>query len=196
MLKEARAKDPKATLFAEDLVNALGYEYLQGGDAKGAVEIFMLNVEAYPNSANVYDSVSDAYLATGQKDPARENAKKALELEAEFIATGHYARLDFDEGSGWYLLKKGLDRRKDQSYVLFSLTQAQFRRTLFPVGEHRKEDVRKIALHLGLRVHDKPESQEVCFIQSVFIIFFLSERLKESVESGPILYVMRKGICV
>jgi tRNA-specific 2-thiouridylase len=113
--------------------------------------------------------------------------KRALELEADFIATGHYARLDFDEGADRYLLKKGVDRRKDQSYVLFSLTQGQFRRTLFPLGEHRKEDVRKIALQLGLRVHDKPESQEVCFIQESSYHFFLSERLKESVESGPIL---------
>jgi tRNA-specific 2-thiouridylase len=95
--------------------------------------------------------------------------------------------LDFDEGADRYLLKKGVDRRKDQSYVLFSLTQGQFRRTLFPLGEHRKEDVRKIALQLGLRVHDKPESQEVCFIQESSYHFFLSERLKESVESGPIL---------
>jgi tRNA-specific 2-thiouridylase len=113
--------------------------------------------------------------------------KRALELEADFIATGHYARLDFDEGADRYLLKKGVDRRKDQSYVLFSLTQGQFRRTLFPLGEHLKEDVRKIALQLGLRVHDKPESQEVCFIQESSYHFFLSERLKESVESGPIL---------
>ncbi len=113
--------------------------------------------------------------------------KRALELEADFIATGHYARLDFDEGADRYFLKKGVDRRKDQSYVLFSLTQGQFRRTLFPLGEHRKEDVRKIALQLGLRVHDKPESQEVCFIQESSYHFFLSERLKESVESGPIL---------
>jgi tRNA-specific 2-thiouridylase len=113
--------------------------------------------------------------------------KRALELEADFIATGHYARLDFDEGGDRYLLRKGVDRRKDQSYVLFSLTQGQFRRTLFPLGEHRKEEVRKIALQLGLRVHDKPESQEVCFIQESSYHFFLSERLKESVESGPIL---------
>ena len=113
--------------------------------------------------------------------------KRALELEADFIATGHYARLDFDEGADRYLLKKGVDRRKDQSYVLFSLSQGQFRRTLFPLGEHRKEDVRRIALQLGLRVHDKPESQEVCFIQESSYHFFLSERLKESVEPGPIL---------
>ncbi len=112
---------------------------------------------------------------------------KALELEADFIATGHYARLDFDERIGRYLLKKGVDRRKDQSYVLFSLTQDQFRHTLFPLGELRKEEVRERALQLGLRVHDKPESQEVCFIPDTSYHSFLSERLKESIEPGPIL---------
>jgi tRNA-specific 2-thiouridylase len=113
--------------------------------------------------------------------------KKALELGAEFISTGHYARLESDEKSGQYLLKKGVDRRKDQSYVLFSLTQGQFQHTLFPLGEHRKEEVRTKAHQLGLRVHDKPESQEVCFIQEASYHSFLSERLKESIEPGPII---------
>jgi tRNA-specific 2-thiouridylase len=113
--------------------------------------------------------------------------EKALELEADWIATGHYARLDFDEMNGRYLLRKGTDRRKDQSYVLFSLTQEQFHHTLFPLGNLLKEEVRKKALQLGLPVHDKPESQEVCFIQESSYHSFLTERLKESIESGPIL---------
>jgi dienelactone hydrolase len=79
-LAEARRHDPKANLFSEAMVNLLGYEHLQSGDNKGAVEILKLNAVAYPNSPNVYDSLSDAYLADGQKDLARENAKKALEL--------------------------------------------------------------------------------------------------------------------
>jgi dienelactone hydrolase len=79
-LVEARKRDPKANLFSEALVNLLGYEHLQSGDTKGAVEILKLNAFAYPSSPNVYDSLSDAYLADGQKDLARENAKKALEL--------------------------------------------------------------------------------------------------------------------
>ena len=82
MLAEARKKDPKATLFPEAPVNVLGYEYMQSGDNKTAIEILKLNVEAYPQSANVYDSVSDAYLAAGEKELARENAKKALEMLA------------------------------------------------------------------------------------------------------------------
>src|SRR4030042_1397976 len=113
--------------------------------------------------------------------------KKALELEADFLATGHYASLGFDERTGRYLLRKGVDRRKDQSYVLFSLTQDQLRHTLFPLGDFRKEEVREKALQLDLRVHDKPESQEVCFIHEASYHSFLLERLKGSVEPGPIL---------
>jgi len=80
MYEQTRQSDPKAVLFAQVVVNRLGYEHLQAGDVKGALEILKLNVTAYPNSPNVYDSVSDAYLANGQKDLARKNAKKALEL--------------------------------------------------------------------------------------------------------------------
>lgn len=81
-LVEARAHDPKAKLFPEDVVNIMGYEHLQSGDHKTAIDILKLNAEAYPDSPNVYDSLSDAYLADGQKDLARDNAKKALELLA------------------------------------------------------------------------------------------------------------------
>jgi dienelactone hydrolase len=79
-LEEARQHDPKAELFPEDIVNFVGYEHLQAADNQGAIEILKLNAEAYPNSPNVYDSLADAYFADGQRDLARENAKKALQL--------------------------------------------------------------------------------------------------------------------
>ena len=79
-LAAARRKDPHAKLWDEGLVNVIGYEHIQEGDNKGAIEILKLNVSAFPNSANVYDSLSDAYLADGQKNLARENAKKALQM--------------------------------------------------------------------------------------------------------------------
>jgi tRNA-specific 2-thiouridylase len=113
--------------------------------------------------------------------------EKALDLGAEYISTGHYARLEFDECRKQYLLKKGVDRRKDQSYVLFSLSQNQLRTILFPLGDFRKEEVRQRAFQLGLRVHDKPESQEVCFIHETSYHPFLQERLRESIEPGPII---------
>ena len=81
-LASARQKDPKAKLWDEGLVNEIGYEHMQEGDTKGAIEILKLNASAFPDSANVYDSLSDAYLADGQKDLARENAKKALQTLA------------------------------------------------------------------------------------------------------------------
>jgi len=80
MLAEARKTDPKAELFDEQTVNLMGYEHLQANDTKSAVEILKLNAEAYPNSTNVYDSLSDAYLADGQKELALVNVKKALEM--------------------------------------------------------------------------------------------------------------------
>jgi hypothetical protein len=80
MLEEVRRRDPKAVLFPEGIANFMGYEHLQSGDRKGAIEILKLNATAYPNSPNVYDSLSDAYLADGQKELARQNAKRALEL--------------------------------------------------------------------------------------------------------------------
>jgi dienelactone hydrolase len=77
---DARKRDANAVLFSEAVMNRIGYEHLQAGDKKGALELMKLNATAYPKSPNVYDSLSDAYLADGQKDLARQNATKALEL--------------------------------------------------------------------------------------------------------------------
>ena len=80
MLQNARKEDPNAALFPEATANAIGYEFLQAGDNKSAVEVMKLNAEAYPDSPNAYDSLGDAYLAAGQKDQALEASKKCLEL--------------------------------------------------------------------------------------------------------------------
>jgi dienelactone hydrolase len=80
VLTQARKRDPTAVLFSEEIINRLGYERLVLDDTKGAIEILQLNVIAFPNSPNAFDSLSDAYLAAGEKSLARTNAKKALEL--------------------------------------------------------------------------------------------------------------------
>jgi dienelactone hydrolase len=82
MFANARRDNPTAVLFPEAVLNRFGNERLEMGDTKAAIELFQMNVTAYPNSPNVYDSLGDAYLADGQKDLARVNAKKALELLA------------------------------------------------------------------------------------------------------------------
>ena len=91
-------------------------------------------------------------------------SEKARDLEADFIATGHYARKGYDVSRGHYFIREGADLSKDQSYVLFGLTQAQLEKVLLPIGELSKKEVRRIAEKLGLRVFDKPDSQEICFV--------------------------------
>jgi len=88
---------------------------------------------------------------------------RAQGLGADMVATGHYARVDRTT-EGLHTLSRGLDRSKDQSYFLFSLTQEQLRRALFPIGGWRKEDVREYARMRKLSVAQKPDSQEICFV--------------------------------
>jgi pimeloyl-ACP methyl ester carboxylesterase len=104
-LAEARRSDPKAVIFSETIVNLMGYEHLQAGDTKAAVEIMKLNVAAFPESPNTYDSLSDAYLADGQKELARQNAKKAIELLAN-DTTDAQARRDAIRDSAQQKLKQ------------------------------------------------------------------------------------------
>jgi tRNA-uridine 2-sulfurtransferase len=91
---------------------------------------------------------------------------KAAGIGADHVATGHYARVRYDEALGRWLLLRGKDHGKDQSYFLFGLTQAQLSKTVFPLGELTKPEVREIARRAGIPTFDKPESQEICFVQS------------------------------
>ena len=91
---------------------------------------------------------------------------RAQELNYDYVVTGHYARIEFDETSGRYILKKAVDETKDQSYVLYSMTQEQLTHTLFPLGHLRKTEVRKIAEDSGFVNAKKHDSQDICFVQS------------------------------
>ena len=88
----------------------------------------------------------------------------AESLGCDKVATGHYARVEFDEEAGRYRLLRGRNLQKDQSYFLWELTQAQLSRALFPLGEMSKRDVREVARESGLAVAEKAESQEICFV--------------------------------
>lgn len=111
---------------------------------------------------------------------------KAKELGTDFLATGHYARID-KKGNGKFLLKKGKDTRKDQSYFLCQLTQEQLKRTLFPLGNLTKVKVKLIAQEMGLPTTTRPESQEICFVTDNDHAAFLRDNMQEKIKPGPIL---------
>jgi len=112
--------------------------------------------------------------------------QKARELGCDYLATGHYARVRHASTPGTRaLLLRGVDKKKDQSYALYSLTQDELNHALFPLGELTKEEVRRIAREAGLRTAEKPESQEICFVTGTYKEFLLERGVRA--EPGDIV---------
>ncbi|GAB4428574.1 MAG: tRNA 2-thiouridine(34) synthase MnmA [Anaerolineae bacterium] len=111
---------------------------------------------------------------------------EALSLGGDFLATGHYARVSRG-ADGDFRLLKGIDPAKDQSYMLYTMTQERLARVLLPVGEFRKERIREIAHEKGLPVFDRPDSQDLCFLGAGDYRTFLARHAPEVVQTGPIV---------
>jgi tRNA-specific 2-thiouridylase len=147
--------------------------------------------EAVPFERLVIDYFAEEYKAGRTPNPCimcNERVKfgnlrdKASALGADFIATGHYAIVEHPEGQA-PILRRGLDPKKDQSYFLFSLNSSQLSSTLFPLGKLTKPEIRDIARKLGLKVADKEDSQEICFVPGKDYKAFLKGRFEERGES-------------
>lgn len=110
--------------------------------------------------------------------------QKAVSMDMDFVATGHYARINFDEGTGRYLLKKSVTAAKDQTYALYTMTQEQLSRTLFPIGDFTKDRVRELARNIGLPVASKPDSQEICFVEDNDYGRYISENTDTDIKPG------------
>lgn len=121
--------------------------------------------------------------------------RRADDLNCDFIATGHYARVRQDGSSGRFILSKGLDHNKDQSYALWGLPQEHLARSIFPLGTYTKPEIRQMAADFDLmRVAQKPDSYEICFIPDNNYRRFLKERvdgLEEQVDGGP--FILKDG---
>lgn len=118
--------------------------------------------------------------------------RKARELGAGAVATGHYVRSGYDAGRGRYLLRRGADPGKDQSYALYGLTQEQLAAGVFPLGDLSKKEVRGIARRLALPVADKAESQEICFVPDNDYAGFI-QRYMENSPSGLLFSAEERG---
>lgn len=109
--------------------------------------------------------------------------QRSLEIGADYIATGHYARIDRLE-NGRYALRKSVTAAKDQTYALYNLTQEQLLHTLMPVGSYEKEEIRKMADEVGLPVANKPDSQEICFVPDHDYASFIERETGKCSETG------------
>ncbi len=142
---------------------------------------------------HVMKQFADSYLAGRTPNPCIEcnrhvkfdkMLRRAQELGYDYIATGHYAVIEYDEPSGRYLLKRPKDRSKDQTYVLYSLTQEQLSHTLFPLGNLEKSQVRAIAEQAGLVNSSKPDSQDICFVPDGKYAEFIRKFTGASITEG------------
>lgn len=148
--------------FAEDVIDAFTAEYLRGRT---------------PNPC----------IVCNEKVKFGTLVEKALEWDAQYVATGHYARVEFDERRGRYVVRRGVDPKKDQSYTMHGLRQEQLARMLTPLGAYRKDEIRAIAEELGFVTAQKPDSQEICFAPDGDYRRFLREYAPQSRRPGPIV---------
>ncbi|WKZ71271.1 MAG: tRNA 2-thiouridine(34) synthase MnmA [Melioribacteraceae bacterium] len=154
--------------------------------------------KAFENA--VIDNFVDEYLSGRTPNPCvicnrkikwEELLLKADALDAKFVATGHYAIVEYDHENNRYRLRNSADNRKDQSYALWGLTQESLSRTLFPLGNYNKTQVRGLAEKFGLKTAGKPDSQEICFVADNNYERFLKERIPdviENIEQGEMIY--------
>ena len=110
---------------------------------------------------------------------------KAKDLDIDFVATGHYAKVEKEENR--YILKKSKEESKDQTYFLYKLTQEQLSKTLFPLGNYKKTEIRDIAKKLALKTANRPDSQEVCFIEDNNHYNFVKEYSQNLTQQGDIV---------
>lgn len=151
---------------------------------------------------HVIDYFTDEYLQGRTPNPCiacnryvkwESLLRRSLEIGADYIATGHYARID-RLPNGRYSLRTSATGAKDQTYALYNLTQEQLSRTLMPVGEYTKDEIRKMAEAIGLRVADKPDSQDICFVPDGDYASYIETYTGKQMQTGN--FVLSDGTVV
>ncbi len=155
---------------------------------------------------NVIDYFMDEYLKGRTPNPCiacnrlvkwEALLKRSLKIGADYIATGHYARIE-QLPNGRYALRTSQTGAKDQTYALYNLTQDQLAHTLMPVGEYTKEEIRKLAGKIGLRVAGKPDSQDICFVPDGDYAAYIGENVSDAAREriSPGNFVLSDGTVV
>ena len=141
---------------------------------------------------NVIDYFADSYVNGQTPNPCiacnryvkwEALLKRSISIGADYIATGHYARVE-QLPNGRYAIRHSATWSKDQTYALYNLTQDQLRRTLMPVGEYEKDQIREIAKEIGLQIANKPDSQDICFVSDDDYASFIEEESDQKIPEG------------
>jgi len=147
-------------------------------------EVFQKKVIDYFTSEYLAGRTPNPCIACNRYVKFDSLLRKARAMGMDYIATGHYAIIEFDDERKRFLLKKSASQAKDQTYVLYNLTQEQLSRTLMPIGRFTKDQVREKAKELGLNVANKPDSQEICFVEDNDYSRFIAENTDSEIKPG------------
>jgi len=157
-------------------------------------DVFKENVIEYFNSEYFKGRTPNPCIACNRYIKFGKMLDKALSMDIDYIATGHYARIKHNSDTGRYILYKSHTEKKDQTYVLYNLTQYQLSKTLFPIGDYSKDKVREKAKELGLSVSSKPDSQEICFVEDDDYGRYVSENTDREVIPGDFINAYGKKL--
>lgn len=147
-------------------------------------DVFQQKVIDYFNQEYLKGRTPNPCIACNRFVKFEAMLQKAVSMGLDYVATGHYARVGFDEATGRFQLRKSATAAKDQTYALYTMTQEQLSRTLFPIGEFTKDKVRELARNIGLPVASKPDSQEICFVEDNDYGKFISEHTDADIKPG------------
>jgi len=174
---------------AKSVANLLGIPHYTV-DFTGAFEETVINnfVDEYLNGRTPNPCVVCNRLIKWE-----ELLKKADDLDAFYVATGHYSTIEYNNSDGRYMLRRSADQKKDQTYALWGLSQESLSRTILPLGNMTKSEVRLYAENNGLKTAKKPDSQEICFVADNNYERFLRERVPELINSLPKGDMVYKG---
>lgn len=165
---------------ARRVANTLGIPYY----VLNFKDIFQQKVIDYFTSEYTKGRTPNPCIACNRYVKFEALLQKAVSMGMDYVATGHYARVEYDAARGRYLLKKSVTAAKDQTYALYTLTQEQLSRTLFPIGDYTKDKVREMASELGLTVAAKPDSQEICFVDDNDYAGFITQNTDYQIKPG------------
>lgn len=164
---------------ARRVANALGIPYyvmnFRGEFQKNVIDYF---VDEY-----THGRTPNPCIACNRYVKWESLLRRSLDIGADYIATGHYARIE-KLPNGRYAIKKSVTAAKDQTYALYNLTQEQLSKTLMPVGDYTKDEIRKMAEGINLRVANKPDSQEICFVSDNDYAGFIEKEIGKKFEKG------------